>query len=104
MIGRRRRPLMRAAMMGGAGYVAGKHAQRSTGREQEQEGRLESLEAQQPAAAAPPPPQAAAAPAPAAAGGGQDVVARLSELKGLLDAGALSQDEFEAAKRKVLGT
>jgi hypothetical protein len=101
MIGRRRRPLMRAAMMGGAGYVAGKHAQRSAGREQDQEARIESLEAQggAPAAAPAPPP----APAPAA-GGGQDVVARLTELKGLLDAGALSQDEFDAAKRKVLGT
>ncbi len=102
MIGRRRRPLMRAAMMGGAGYVAGKHAQRSTGREQDQEARLESLEGQ--GAAPQAAPAAAAAPAPAAAGGGQDVVARLTELKGLLDAGALSQDEFEAAKRKVLGT
>jgi hypothetical protein len=102
MIGRRRRPLMRAAMMGGAGYVAGKHAQRSNYREQDQEARLESLEGQGGAPQAAPP---AAAPAPAAAaGGGQDVVARLTELKGLLDAGALSQDEFDAAKRKVLGT
>lgn len=101
MIGRRRRPLMRAAMMGGAGYVAGKHAQQSSSREQDQEARLESLEGQGGAPQAAP--AAAAAPAPAAAGG-QDVVARLTELKGLLDAGALSQDEFDAAKRKVLGT
>ncbi|HEX5145683.1 MAG TPA: SHOCT domain-containing protein [Conexibacter sp.] len=79
--------------------MAGKHAQRSNYREQDQEARLETLE-QQPAAAPAP-----AAPAPAAApAGGDDVVARLTELKGLLDAGVLTQDEFEAAKRKVLGT
>jgi membrane protease subunit (stomatin/prohibitin family) len=91
---------MRAAMMGGAGYAAGKHAQRSNDREQGQEARLESLEAQGGA-----PAQAPAAPAAApAAGGGQDVVARLTELKGLLDAGALSQAEFDAAKAKVLGS
>lgn len=100
MIGRRRRPLMRAAMMGGAGYAAGKHAQRSNSREQDQESRLESLEQQggapvQQAAPAPP----AAAPT---AGGGQDVVSRLTELKGLLDAGVLTQAEFDAAKAKVL--
>ncbi|HMJ04286.1 MAG TPA: SHOCT domain-containing protein [Conexibacter sp.] len=75
--------------------------QRSGERETGQEERLEALEQQQAAPApAPPPP---AAPAPAVAGGGQDVVARLTELKGLLDAGALTQEEFDAAKRKVLG-
>ena len=99
MIGRRRRPLMRAAMMGGAGYVAGKHAQRSNYREQDQEARLESLEQQGAAPTQQAPPAPAAAPA---AGGGQDVVARLTELKGLLDAGALTQAEFDAAKAKVL--
>jgi hypothetical protein len=98
MFAPRRRPLMRAAMMGGAGYVAGKHAQRSAGRDSGQEARLEALE-QQPVAAAP----AAAAPTAAAPAGGQDVVARLTELKGLLDAGVLTQGEFAAAKRKVLG-
>jgi Short C-terminal domain len=101
MFARRRRPLMRAAMMGGAGYVAGKRVQRGSARESDQEARLEALEQEggggQAAAPAP------AAPAPAAAAGGQDVVARLRELKDLLDAGALSQDEFDAAKRQVLG-
>lgn len=102
----RRRPLMRAAMMGGAGYMAGKHAQRSNYREDEQEQRLSELEQQQyaqqapPQQVAPPPPVAAPAAAPAAAGG--DLVSRLTELKGLLDAGALSQAEFDAAKAKIL--
>jgi membrane protease subunit (stomatin/prohibitin family) len=98
MFAPRRRPLMRAAMMGGAGYVAGKRAQRGAYRESDQEARIETLEQQQGGGAQ------AAAPAQAApAPGGEDVVARLRELKGLLDAGALSQEEFDAAKRKVLG-
>jgi membrane protease subunit (stomatin/prohibitin family) len=100
MIGRRRRPLMRAAMLGGAGYAAGKRAQRSNDREYDQDARLETLEQQGGAPAQQAPPATSAAPA---AGGGQDVVARLTELKGLLDAGALSQAEFDAAKAKVLG-
>lgn len=93
---------MRAAMMGGAGYVAGKHAQKSNYREAEQEERLSDLEQQQyaqPQAAAPPP-VAAPPAAPAPAGG--DLVSKLGELKSLLDAGALTQAEFDAAKAKVL--
>ena len=39
--------------------------------------------------------QAWAAPAP-------DVIAQLKDLKALLDDGALSQEEFASAKRKVL--
>lgn len=98
---RRRRPLVRAAMVGGAGYAAGKKRQRSQYREDDQEARIDSLEQQ---GQAPPPAPAAPAPAAPAAGGGTDVVARLTELKGLLDAGVLTQDEFEAAKAKVLAS
>jgi len=43
----------------------------------------------------------AAAPAAAAAPAG-GVTGQLTELKGLLDAGVLSPEEFEAAKAKVL--
>jgi hypothetical protein len=43
--------------------------------------------------------QAAAAPAPA---GGDDMVAKLTELKGLLDQGILTQEEFDAQKAKIL--
>lgn len=106
MFAPRRRPLMRAAMMGGAGYMAGKRAQRSAVRESDQEARLEALEQQQAAAPASAPASAApapAAPAAAAPAAGGDVVARLTELKGLLDAGVLTPEEFEVAKRKVLG-
>jgi hypothetical protein len=43
----------------------------------------------------------ARAPAPA---GQEHLVARLKELKGLLDSGALTPDEFAAAKAKLLGS
>jgi hypothetical protein len=98
---------MRAAMVGGTAYYAGKKANERSQREYDQEARLQELEAQQaqqqqPAYAPPPPaPPAPAAPAPSAAGG-SDVVAKLTELKQLQDAGALTQEEFEAAKAKLL--
>jgi hypothetical protein len=95
---------MRGAMIGGAGYMAGKSAANKRAAEEEQNQRLAELEAQQapaPATAAMAPP--AAAPAPAASGG-TDIVAELTKLKGLRDAGVLNQDEFEAAKAKVLGS
>ncbi len=44
--------------------------------------------------------QQAAAPPPAAAGG--DMVSQLTELKGLLDQGILTQEEFDAQKAKIL--
>lgn len=57
-----------------------------------------------PAPAQPTPPAAAepvAAAAPAAGGG--DLAAKLTELKTLLDAGLISQEDFDAAKNKALG-
>jgi hypothetical protein len=108
MIGRRR-PLARAAMVGGAGYMAGRSAANRNAREQEQEARIAELEAQQqyaqPAAAPPPPPPAAAPPPPppaAAAPAGDDMVAKLTQLAQLKDQGILSEDEFNAAKAKLL--
>jgi membrane protease subunit (stomatin/prohibitin family) len=94
MIGRRR-PLMRAAMVGGGAYMVGKNAQRKSQQEADQEARLNQLEAQQMQAPV-------AAPAPAAAPAGDDLVSKLTELKGLMDAGVLTADEFEAAKQKLL--
>ena len=95
---------MRAAMVGGAGYMAGKKASQSRQREAEQEKRIAQLEQQQapaPAAAAMAPPSAA--PPAAAPAGASDVVGELTKLKGLLDAGVLTPEEFDAAKKKVLG-
>ncbi len=94
MIGRRR-PLMRAAMVGGGAYMVGKNSQRKSQQEADQEARLNQLEAQQAQAPAP-------AAAPAAAPAGDDLVSKLTELKGLMDAGVLTADEFEAAKQKLL--
>ena len=60
----------------------------------------------------PPPPPAAAAPAPAptppapaapAAAAAEDPMAQLSKFKEMLDAGLISQEDYDAAKNKVLG-
>jgi hypothetical protein len=105
MFMRRRRPLAAAAMIGGTAYVANKRGQASAQAdmaEQDQEARLEALEAQQAQQAAPPPAPVPAAPAPAA--GGDDLTSQLVELKGLMDQGVLTQDEFNAAKAKLLSS
>ena len=56
--------------------------------------------AAQQAAAPPPPPAAAAAPAPAAAE--DPTIAKLKELASLHQAGILSDEEFSAAKARIL--
>lgn len=94
MLMRRRRPLLRAAMVGGAAYAVGRAGQRRAQSEADQEARLEELEAQQA-------PQAAA-PAAAPTGGPTDLAAQLTQLKGLVDQGVLSPEEFAAAKQKLL--
>jgi hypothetical protein len=86
---------MRAAMVGGTAYAVGKHAQRSGDREQDQEARLQELEAQQ---------QYAQAPVTAPPGGGPtDIAEKLTQLKSLQDQGVLTPEEFAAAKAKLLG-
>ena len=90
---RRRRPLMRAAMVGGTAYAVGKRAERRSNEEADQEARLQQLEYQQ---------SMAQAPAPVPTGGPTDIASRLTELKGLMDQGLLTQAEFGAAKQKVL--
>ena len=96
----RRRPLARAAVVGGVAYAGGRHAANKNAQEQNQQAQIDQLQAQQDQQAyaqqAPPPaPAPAAAPAP-------DMVAQLTQLKSLLDSGALSQEEFDAAKAKLL--
>ncbi len=94
---RRRRPLLRAAAVGGGAYIAGKRvAHRSAEREQyegEQDARLDNLEQQQA-------PAAPAAPAPAAPPSMAD---QISQLATLHQQGALTDDEFAAAKARLLG-
>ena len=63
--------------------------------QQAQQAQLAELQAQQAAAAAAPPP-----PAPAA--GGSDLMAELRQLGEMKNAGLLTDDEFAAAKAKLL--
>ena len=51
---------------------------------------------------APPPPQYAPAPPPAPAAAAPDLTAQLQQLAQLHNAGVLSDDEFAAAKQKLL--
>jgi hypothetical protein len=96
---RRRRPIARAAMVGGAAYYAGKKGSERAQRESDQEYRLQELESQQqPQQAAPPP--AAAAPA----GVSPDAIEQLKQLAQLKDQGVLTQEEFDIQKRRLLGT
>jgi hypothetical protein len=96
-------------MVGGASYLGARAGQRSAQREYDQQAyeddqsqRIAALEAQQQQQAyaqpAPPPPPA---PAPAAAPA-SDLTSKILELKGLMDQGILTQDEFNAAKAKLL--
>ncbi len=65
--------------------------------QQAQQAQLAELQAQQAAAAAAPPP-----PPPAPAAGGSDLMAELRQLGEMKNAGLLTDDEFAAAKAKLL--
>ena len=86
MFVRRRRPLMRAAMVGGVAYHAGKRHQENMAEDEMTEARLQELEARQSAAAAP----------------AQVPVEQLKQLAELREQGVLSEDEFEQQKRRLL--
>ncbi len=88
----RRRPLLRAAAVGGVAYMGSKAG---TNRAMQQQGG----EAPQPEPA-PTPPPAPAAPA----AGASDRIAQLQQLASLHDSGALTDEEFAAAKAQVLGS
>jgi Short C-terminal domain len=89
----RRRPLLRAAAVGGGAYMMGKrHAE---GQEQQayQDQRISSLENQ----------QQTQAPAAAPTGGvSAEAVERLEQLGKLHEQGVLTDDEFAQQKQKVL--
>ena len=96
----RRRPLARAAVVGGAAYYAGKRGAEKSAAEADQEARLEALEQQQyeqqPQYAAPP-------PAPAAPTGMTDEgIEQLQKLAQLKEQGILTDAEFEVQKAKIL--
>jgi hypothetical protein len=104
-MGMRRRPLARAAVVGGVAYHAGKKGAQNAAQEQAQNEQIAELQAQQAEPQyAPPPPQYAPPPAAAAApgAGSEDMVAQLESLKKLLDEGILTQAEFDMQKQKLL--
>jgi hypothetical protein len=82
MFGRRRRPLARAAVVGGAGYAIGKRRARA-----EQEDAYYEDQA--------PPEQDAG-------GLGDDAIHELEKLAQLKDKGILTQEEFDEQKAKIL--
>jgi hypothetical protein len=101
-MGMRRRPLARAAVVGGVAYHVGKKGAQNAAQEQAQNEQIADLQAQQAQPQyAPPPPQYAAPPA-APSAGSEDMVAQLESLKKLLDEGILTQAEFDMQKQKLL--
>ena len=86
---RRRRPLMRAAMVGGAGYYAGKKIQEGREEDAYRDARMDELEAQQ-------------ATAPQAGGISDNSIEQLQKLGQLHDQGVLTDAEFEVQKQKIL--
>ena len=89
----RRRPLRRAAVIGGVAAVA-HHAGTKSGEAQAAAQQQAAEPQAQPAPAAP----VAAAPEV----GGADMVTQLENLKKLLDEGVLTQAEFDTQKQKLL--
>jgi len=89
---RRRRPLMRAAMVGGVAYHAGKRVQEGRDEDYERDARLEQLEAQQ-------------AQGSGGGGGGgmtDNTIEQLGKLGQLHEQGVLTDAEFEVQKQKLL--
>ena len=97
MVMRRRRPLLRAAVVGGGAYLAGKSAANRSADRADQDARISNLEAQQ--QQAPPVPEQRAGQS----SGDSDVLGQLTRLVQMHDSGALTDEEFSAAKARLLG-
>ena len=105
---RRRRPLLRAAAVGGTAYAVGRHSGRqreeAAQAEADQNQRIADLEQQQ---YQQPPPQQQyqqPPPPPQAAPAGPSMLDQLNQLTELHTQGALTDEEFAAAKAKLLGS
>lgn len=97
MFVRRRRPLARAAIVGGTAYYAGKRHEQNMQEDEYTQARLDQLEAQQAA-------QMQQAPAPQAASGGisDETIQQLQKLGELKAAGVLTEEEFNQQKQRLL--
>jgi hypothetical protein len=89
---RRRRPLLRAAAVGGGAYALGSHNRGAREREADQDQQIAELQSQAPAAA----------PAPASGGISSDAVEKLQQLAKLHEQGVLTDEEFTAQKERLL--
>ena len=87
---RRRRPLLRAAAVGGGAYVMGKRRAEGQQREAYQDQQIDELQSQ---------PQA-----PAQGGISSDAVQKLKELAQLHDQGVLTDEEFASQKQRLLAS
>jgi membrane protease subunit (stomatin/prohibitin family) len=91
---------MAAAVVGGTAYHVGKKRSQAAQQEADQNAQIDDLQAQQDQQQyQQAPPQAAPAAAPAA---DEDPMAKLTQLKSLLDQGVLTQAEFDFQKTKIL--
>ena len=97
-----RRPLMRAAVVGGTAYYAGKHIQRGRQADADRDAQIADLQQQQYDQQQQQQYQQQAAPAAPAAPSRDDQMEELTKLKQLLDQGVLTQAEFDVQKTKIL--
>jgi len=88
----RRRPLLRAAVVGGGAYVAGKKMGQRQGQQQGQEGQSGPSQASVPSQAT------------SSESAQQTVSDQLAKLSSLHQQGALNDAEFATAKAKLLGS
>jgi hypothetical protein len=93
----RRRPLLRAAVVGGAAYHAGKRVQEGRDADYERDARLDQLEQQQYQQ------QQYQEPPAASAGPSDEAIDQLQKLAQLKEQGILTDEEFQQQKRKLLG-
>ena len=117
----RRRPLMRAAVVGGGAYMAGKATANrradQAAMEADQDARISDLEQQQayqqpppqyqqppPQYQQPPPQYQQPPPPPPAQDASSSMIDQLNQLADLHQRGVLSDDEFAAAKAKLFGS
>jgi Short C-terminal domain len=96
---RRRRPLLRGAMVGGVGYMAGKAGANRAAQEASQEQRIAGMESQQAAGGG----GGSSQPSQPAAPAGGGTIEQLKQLGELRDSGVLTPEEFEREKQKLLG-